>query len=252
MSVPVVQPLVIGANLGVTLRNSQVARQFSITPAWKTLRLGIRFVFTSGSSGTITGTPRFTLGFCSGSDLFGDATTGHFAGIQTNDANMLYVSNGTSYNNASNYAGTIRTLKKIGATETQFTADIEGANTFFVHERSSMTLLNKCSVIFFDLARPPGTNNSGSLASGSYTGSYGRWTDWQSSNYFVAAENEFLTQLASTSPTFAAAAWSYTSAGTFYINETQDGYFDSVNVSWNHESPDSELKLMNIGVAVIA
>lgn len=252
MSAPVILPTIQNAPVNsIALRNSQIVRPFYVTPAWTRLRVGIRFMMTSGSTTNtdITGTPRLTLGFCSGSNIYGDLNGGHFAGVQTNGY-MSYVSNGASYNIAANYTGIVRTLKKIGAVETIFSNDIETGNTYFAHDRATYT--DKCNIIFFDLTRPQGPGLSGSLASGSYTGSYGRPYNWTDLNYFKWSENEFLTQLATPSPSFLQGQWATLNAGTFYINEIQDGYFDSVYVSWDREFPDSELRILNIGIAVLA
>lgn len=250
MSAPAFLPLVTTTSLALDLRNSQIARSFSITPAWKTLRLGIKYVFTSGSNTNIINTPRLTIGFCSGSALYNDAVTGHFAGIQTNNATMPYYSDAATYAIAANYSATIRTLKKVGSVETQFSANIESTNTWHCHDRNSINY--KTSVIYFDLTRPTGPNNSGSYASGTYTANYGRNTDYGNSNYFNIQEPEFLIQLASSTPKINVGGWTYGSAGTFLINEIQDGYFDSVNISWDHENPDSEVKIKSLGIAVLA
>lgn len=235
--------------IAITLRNSQIARPVDIPIGWKTLRVGIRCSITSGSSGTISGTPRFTLGFCSGSALYGDVTTGHFAGIQTNSATLAYVSNGLTYNTCANYAAAIRTLKKVGTLETQFSSDIESSNTFFVNDRPAMWW--KKSILYFDLTRPTDSNNSGSVPSGSYSVGYGRCTDWQSSGYFNISEMTFLKELGSQSPDVNTGGWTYSAnVGTMNIDETVDGYFDSVYVSWDREGGSSELKIEQIGVAI--
>lgn len=252
MSAPVILPNVTVTMNAFTLRNSQISRPFAVTPAWKTLRVGVRLVMTTGSSAQtdITGTPRFTLGFSSGSNLYGDPTSGHFAGVQTNGY-FNYASNAGSYNNSNNYCAIVRTLKKVGAVETIFNADIETSNTFFVHDRPTSSPA-KCTSIFFDLTRPQGVGLSGSLASGSYTGSYWRHFDWTGLNYFTVLESEWLTQVGSASPVFVQPQFGVVSAGTFYINEVQDGYFDSVYVSWDREFPDPEIKITHMAVAVIA
>lgn len=250
MSVPVILPTVTLAMNTFTLRNSQIARPFSITPAWRTIRVGVRMVMTTGSSAQsdITGTPHFTLGFCSGSNLYGDLNSGHFVGVQTNGY-MNYGSN--SIYNSNNYTSVVRTLKKIGAVETVFSGDIENGNCFFVHDRSNYSP-TKASVWFFDLTRPQGPGLSGSLASGSYTGSFWRNTDWASNAYFQVNEPEWVTQVASNTPALINGQWGYVSAGTFLINEVQDGYFDSAYVAWDREFPDPEIKITHFAVTVLA
>ena len=250
MSAPIILPMYnnnSASAYAITLRNSQVARPFNINPLWSRIRVGIVFSFTTGSSSTPSGNPRMTVGFCSGSNLYGDVNCGHFVGFQTNGA--------MSWNSASthNYIGfdwtVVRAIKKVAGVETVITANVESA-TMYATSENWRNMGPKNSIWMVDLQRPNGSNGSGSVASGSYNAIWYRHGGYSSAGNFVFTDGQFLSEMVSTSPgTVITQLGGYST--TAQIDEINNGRFDSVYVGWERENPDPELKIQTIAVAVL-
>ena len=66
----------------IVLSNSHFARPHGFT-TWSKLRIAVRWSMRDGGA-TLTGTPEFAVGLCSGStSILGDATCTHFVGVRT-------------------------------------------------------------------------------------------------------------------------------------------------------------------------
>lgn len=72
----------------VSLANNSMARTLNIGNNWNSIRIALRFSLTDPGTGVnLTGTPRLTIGMCSGtSNVPGDATVTNFAGARTSSA----------------------------------------------------------------------------------------------------------------------------------------------------------------------
>ncbi len=252
MSLAVIQPIQMYEPYnGIKLANSEIARPFNIRSDWHHIRLGVRMVWTTGSATTVSDI-HLTMGVCSGSNLYYSNDCGHFAGWQWYGNPSYYENAGSAYRRyASN---TVRTIKKIGATQTQFSSDVDAQNTFFICEYAVEASQNKAAMIFMDLTRPTDANGN-SVASGSYTGSF--YKDWNISglNDSVHTELDFLACLPVGSPVSITSPTYWGNSGVtphyFNIDETTDGYFNSVYIGWDKENPNPEIKISHIGVAII-
>jgi hypothetical protein len=100
----------------IVVSNGTFVRPIPFGTSWTQLRFGIRFHIRD-SGATLTGTPRFVMGVCSGSsNIYGDSSTTNFAGIRTNS--------GTWTRSATNYEVTVNMFaptKKVATTITDGT-----------------------------------------------------------------------------------------------------------------------------------
>ena len=252
MSAPIVLPIYnnnSGSSYGITLRNSQVARPFNIPSLWTRIRLGLVFSFTTGSSANPSGTPRFTIGFCSGSNLYGDVNCGHFAGLQNNGV-MSWNSQSAYFYHGYDFT-VVRAIKKVAGVETAMITDIETGTNYTPSEnwRNSGP---RNSVWFVDLQRPTGSAGSGSVASGSYTIYWTRHTTYSAGGNFIFTDGQFLSEMVSTSPgTTIAQLTTLTGTPFCQIDEINNGYFDRVYIGWDRENPDPELKIQTVALSIL-
>ena len=74
-----------GTDTGARLGNCTLARPIVLPAAWTKIRVGMRLQCVH-NGGNVTGTPRFAVGFGSGtSNMVGDATTKNWIGAITNE-----------------------------------------------------------------------------------------------------------------------------------------------------------------------
>lgn len=201
-----------GSEIAVRMTNSRFARQPvpALFTGWAKLRIAALLRF--GDSGAnITGTPRFGLGLCAGStNILGDATTDHFAGVVTNGATWNRQA-GTVYY----YSVSPAAAKKVGTTLTlasNFASDMSshttGQTLFFVD-------ITKGSPNYtFDLFRNNGASPVATLA-------------------------DFLSLSVATIP--ALSSHVLTTGVTLAVDEATNGTLDHACAWWNQTTPTMDI-----------
>lgn len=197
-----------GGELICRMNNARFARPaidavFPVGGAWSKIRVGIRCAITD-SGGSLSGTPRFGIGVCSGSsNILGDATPAHWVGAITNDSSVSRAA-GPPVNYAfnplvpaKNVAGTLTTGSSFGA--------------FFVN-------VGEFGMWFIDITKgSPNFSVQCFVRSNSTGGSFSQ-TDFFNT---VTVESATLTSHA------------FTSTQTIAVDETADGDLDHGNLWWN-------------------
>jgi hypothetical protein len=218
---------------GIKLPNGSVGRRISLPPTWKRLGVSLLYNLTTGSNVNVTGTPRFSMGLTSGSQLIGDANIGHWYGFQTNAITMTYGS--ASVSTASYYSISVVSEYKIINNTSSFGSDLENSTGYFMTNENPLGMALLQWVVYRD-----GT---------SYNQFYGRHV---SDGTERMTYNKFLLSLQSTAINSLFTNWLYGSTIPETITESTNGYFDTINVAWNREHPDPEFIIWAIGVSIFA
>jgi len=200
----------------VRLTNSNCARLWSsdVGTAWTKIRVGCRMsIENTGAS--ITSTPRFAFGICSGtSNIFMDPTTTHWAGFLTNATTMPFYSNG-------NYttSGECVVAKRISST---LTIGSIIASNFSTQDCTTAAR----SMLCLDI-----TKGSPNFTFQAFYNQTLPTADVPLATY--------ISQLTLTTPAFS--NHGFGTAQTLAIDETTNGFFNAVNVAWDRSSPAIEL-----------
>jgi hypothetical protein len=201
----------------IVLSNSQFARPLPMGSTWTQIRIGFRFHMRD-SGANLTSTPKFTIGVSSGStNLFGDATTDNFVGIQTNNATWTRTST-THYILSANG---IFPVKRVGSTLTL------GGVAFNVQSQITLGAAAATAdrqVYFVDITK----------GSPNYT-----LRPFYCNNTLVDQSlNTFLTQMEIASPSLT--GYSFPTAQTIAASEAA-GVFNHVNIAWDRTTPEIEI-----------
>lgn len=172
-------------------------------------------VYDTGAN--IAGTPRLALGVCAGdTNIMGDSTVTHFAGIITTEATWARSTTPTRY------AGlNVGPCKKVGSTLTTG-SDLSAATNF---------LTSSLSMLFVDIT----------VGSPNYSF---RMFGPNASNTAAATLSDFNTQILLTTPSFT--NYTYATAQTVAVSEVTNGTFDHANVWWDQNSPDVDIAAWRI------
>ena len=229
----------------IELNHSLVVREFNlITGSWTTLRIGMLYGITSGSRTSISGTPRFAFGICSGStNVYGDSQTDHFLGFHTNMATWTYVSN--SINSGEYYSLTIGQYirRSTGPTDVVST-DMISSTMYFVVPYVSASLDKGIYPMFMDFTRPSGSTNYDMTMTVYYASGV-------SATNGLETDASFLSYMQQTGlPSMLSAVPSQTK--TLLISESLSGSFNAINIAWNREAPDSAFLIYAVAVGVLA
>jgi hypothetical protein len=225
---------------GAVLANASIARPLELPSDWKFLQIGILFGFTTGSLTDISGNPRWYIGFCSGStNIVGDSTVGHFMGFRTGDSTITYSSSST-YQNITYYS-TITNAVRWSPTQFVVSSDINPGTQYVFTDRNDKKTLN-----YFQITRSfVGSDllhfvQYRSNTNGNST--YGRWD-----------ETTLLRELQSITPTVLGAEGSLAvgNRANMFFNETESGSLDHLCIAWDKESPNPEMIIYAVGVAVL-
>jgi len=232
----------IGQN-ATQMANSAIARPFSIDPNWTTVQIGLWYSFTTGSLANITGTPRFYVGLCSGSnEIMGDPTTGHFVGYRSNTATFSYISS-SLYQNVNIRYNAGQFIKKVGTTETVTSDPI--TSTLFSFLTVPNTIGEKSSIFYLQITRGSPNYTLKAYYNNSYTATYRG----------IITENEFLTNLQTNTPTAATTnppqTYVASSTLTLAVDESVDGTFDHINIAWDREEPVGDMIVFGVGISVL-
>lgn len=198
----------------IQMANSQWARTLTIGTTWNVLRVGVRMhMATIGAN--LTGTPRLFIGMCAGTtNIFGDATTTHAVGMVTN-ASVWTDNAGGGYFDASFFSP----AKRVGSTLSTGTAF---GQTLIAAPASAANR----NLFFIDITK--GSPNFSFRHFGQATGVT---TD-------VSAAT-FLTQMESVTPSLA--NHTFYGAQTLAVDETADGFLDSVCIAFDRVSTPIEI-----------
>lgn len=216
---------------GVTIPNACISRKVDLPDTWKMLGIGILCNLTTGSNASLTGTPRLTIGLSSGTASIGDSYVKHFYGIITNTATLTWVSSSTSY-----YSLTTLNEYKIINNTASIGNDMEGA-TMYIHTDEDKVNNRKCVLyLVVDRAAISGSHSLRLLrpnVAATFTGS---------------DDVTFKQILQSQTPTVTSHGFNTTTSEN--IDEA-NGKFDHINISWNRETPLSELLVYEVGVSLL-
>jgi hypothetical protein len=213
----------------ISLANSNFARPIPGISGWATLRIGLRLDMNN-TAANITGTPRFSVGFCSGTtNLLLDATTDHFVGIQSNNATWRYVvSTMTQYDNT--VAGLdMIPFKRVGSTRTASTV------TAGLFMQADPTVARR-KMYFVDLIH----------GSPNYTFK-AFYCSASSTNDCLTAD--FLNNMNLVTPSFSNHTYG-TVGGTLAVDEGTNGTLNAASVAWDQPTP--AIEICDIAVAKVA
>ncbi len=251
MSQPIFQNAIInGSSVThscITLKNSEISRQFLIDSSWQKIRIGVTVTFTTGSTfANMGGTPKLIFGFLSGSILYSSASSGQFFGVKTMTANTGIIDNGSYLNRCQVFGSTpswAQFILKTGSIAPETTISTNNDDIYIAAE-SQYTPLHS-SILAFDLSRP-------SSKSGSYT-----YTFYHNYNYGNVLDHTFTdaeilrTAAYASLPTDGVYTQTRNYSSTVNINERDNGQFDRIYIGWNREYPDPDLKILTMFVSLL-
>jgi len=208
----------------IRLSNSNFARLWSsdVGTSWTTIRVGCRMSMED-SGASLTSTPRFAFGICSGtSNLFMDATTTHWMGAVSGATGWVRAtaSSVVYYNLNDGISNPLYLSKRIGGTLTVGTLLLGGS----CGVPDCTVAARQC--LFLDI-----TKGSPNFTCKIFQNSTPSVVDVTLATY--------LSQLPLTTPTIT--GHSQGSGITIAIDEATNGYFNAVNVAWDRTSPAIEI-----------
>lgn len=227
---------------GAVLANASIARPLNLPSDWLRLQIGILFGLTTGSLMSISSSPRWYIGLCSGSaNIVGDSTVGHFIGFRTGDPTLTYDSSST-YQNITYNSQITNTVRW---SPTQFVASSTDINTVINYIFTDR--YDKKSLNYYSITRSFAGSDSLRL--------FFRYSSANSNtNQGKFDENTFLRELQSTTPTTATTEGNlnWSNGETIDFNETESGSLDHLCIAWDRESPNPEMIIYAVGVAVLS
>lgn len=197
--------------MAVRMTDARFARQPipSVFTGWTTLRVAL-LIRLINNGVNLTGTPRFGFGLCAGgTNILGDATTDHFAGMLSTTA--TWTRNATFYGQFS-----VNPAKRVNTTITTGTALTP--NTLIMTGTTS-------SLFFIDITKGSPDYSFQTFCRVNTTG--------------TPALSDFLLQSVNAVPVFA--SHSYTAAQTLAVNEATDGTFDYSCVWWDQAATSMDI-----------
>jgi len=216
----------------VVLENATIVRPISLPDKWTRLKLGIRCAISGSSTSNITGTPRLYLGFCSGSNVIGDATTDFFVGFRSNTSTWTYTSGSTrEYYTWSVGNMIVKLDNNITASGDVVT---DSARMEFINGVFKPTTFNLLITRSLDES-----NTKYRIVGGYYEASTG---------FAGYTSPQFLEDMTSATNTGLSAAMTATTAYTTNPIGFRGG-FDNVLVAWDKETPNNAMVIMDIAVA---
>lgn len=189
----------------ISMVNSQFARTLTIGTTWNVIRVGLRLhMGTTGAD--LTGTPRFFVGLSKGTtNIFGDSTTDHAVGMVS--AAATWTNGGTYY-----YDGSLfKPAKRVSTTLTVGTTFGQSVIA------SPATSANRC-LCFIDITK------------GSPNFSFKHFCQATATTTDVSVAT-FMAQMEASTPSLA--QHTYYGPQTLAVDESVDGYLDSVCVAWD-------------------
>ena len=209
----------------VQLSNANFARLWSsdLGTSWTKIRVGCRLSMED-SGASITSTPRFAFGICSGtSNIFMDSTTTHWAGVISYESSWGRYVTPAKYDLSGESGACMKVAKRIGSTLTEGST-IAGARLCI----ADCTVASR-TVIFLDITKGS-PNFTFDLFSWQNNIGNGAMADVTLSTYLtqVSLSNPSVTNHSTTSATQA-------------IDEATYGYFNAVNIGWDRSSPTIEI-----------
>ena len=211
----------------IRLTNSNFARLWSadVGTNWTTIRVGCR-VSVEDSGTSLTSTPRFAFGICSGtSNIFMDATTSNWIGLVTYGGTWTRSTSPTKYmlGNGSYFDSGIAAAKRVGSTLTTdaFTnSPFPGATYLFDATVNRVAL-------FVDITK----------GSPNFTV---RPTYYKTSAANDVSVDTFLSQVAVSVPSITGHQYG-NETKSIAIDEATNGFFNAINVAWDRTSPAIEI-----------
>lgn len=198
----------------VGMSTAQWARLVAIPTGWTSLRLGVRWRMQDNGSG-LTLFPRLAMGLCSGTtNILGDATTTHFAGIISNSSDWAYwtgsaaVYYGFSYSPYKKVVSTA-TTGALYSSDCRIPYNLSPTNRFIYLHYLEITKgsPNYSFRVFTMIGNNPPTD------------------------YTEAQFYSLLTQPGA--DTLSLSNYAYTTTNTLAVDEATDGTFNAVNFYWD-------------------
>lgn len=228
MSAPVIKTRTISSatETAIQLSNGQFGRAIGIGTSWNTVRVGLRWHWTQDGANH---TPKLFIGLCSGtSNMFGDATTTHAAGVYSNAATFTFAATPNRYTVGNQWVP----AKRVGSTIT--TGSVMSLGTSTYHADALANAADR-DIFLVDIVKGSPNFTFKIFACGTSVADISTAT--------------FLAQMEQATP--AITNYLGPSAGTtLAVSEGTDGTFDTVNVSWDLTSINVEI--CDIAVAIIS
>jgi hypothetical protein len=249
MAVPYIESW--GGRNAIVLGNSQLIRKVNLPVSWSSVRIGVLVGFTSGSYPrtfyTMTGTPAFYVGLCSGSKGILDVDKGHCIGVTYTDGfpttHSTALGGPEQLNTQIAYGYTAVTNSAITLTTDMMSA---GGGIFIAQTGSGTTWGPTAHYVRITKGSPNFTQGLYYQLVGPYAAGTGD-----------CPYKSFLRELASNDPIFYARdsgslVTTEILRNTLPTDEAANGSFDSINIAWTRERPEKELLVYAIGVTVLA
>lgn len=204
----------------IKLTNSNFARLWStdVGTTWTAIRVACRISMEDTGS-SLTSTPRFPIGICSGtSNIFMDATTTHWMGSISNAAGWARSTSPVRYDLNDGVTNSFFASKRIGSALTVGSL-IQGGNCQWKE-----VSLGIRSVYILQITK--GSPN---------------FTLVNMINNATAdvSLDTYLSQLSLSTPAFTSHTWG--GSTTIAIDEATNGYFNAINIAWDRTSPAIEI-----------
>jgi hypothetical protein len=216
----------------VVLENATIVRPVSLPETWRAVKLGVRFIMSGsniGNTANMTGTPRFYLGFCSGSNIVGDPTADFFIGYKSTSATWTYASSSTrEYYTYAEGVGTVV---------------LDGKITSSSDLMSSTNYVDRACGVFKPSVFELGLTRSLDESKSDYRLTFGYYTG---TGVFAGFTKE----------TFLGDMTAESAGGIVQISNAYNtptvGFrsgFDNVLVAWDKETPNQSFAVLDIAVA---
>lgn len=215
-SVIIARTISAATEQAIAMENSAFARTLSIGTSWTKLRIGIRFHFRDLGVAP-SGTPRFAMGFCSGTtNIMGDASVTHWVGLITDTATWGYAP-GSHYGSI-----TLSPAKKVGST---LTVGSSLTTTMGIPGRAADNVPDRM-MLFADIEK-----GSPNFAFSSF---------WPGPTSAVdASRANFLSRMEESTPS-AFSTHTFTTGGSLAVSEA-DGTLNAINIAWDRASFAAEI-----------
>lgn len=210
-------------NVGMV--NSTWGRPVALPAAWSKVRVGLLLHF-GNTGGALASSPVLAVGLCHGTtQMYGDSTTAHFAGLKTVSVNWVDVGCGGA--------------SILGSVAVQASVVVAGSETLSG---------NICTDARYAFSATQRHMYFVDITKGSPNYTFNLFTVIVDACGADVTVSQFLTQVGLASPSFS--SHSFGTPVTLAVNEGANGTLDTMNVFWNRV--DAQCNLGAVAVAVLA
>lgn len=226
----------------LVLQKEQIGRTISIGSNWDSIRIGFRHSISNDSNVKLSAPGVWAFGLCSGtSNMFLDDTTTHFLGVRTTGGGWQAI-NYTLPNGIYIHPNVWKFSSKVG--NTYVDSDFTTSSTYpsiSTDYKSLTTTVNTigCSAWIIDITKGD-PNWIWTIYSGSwYSTSINRHVSYYK---FINSINNNLVDKGADN----FVVWA---SGSVTVNETLNGFLDTINIAW--QSVSETLEISDVAYAIL-